>query len=73
MTDGIWFRLSLIIVGVLQVGITALMGFNELLPLEWKVVLTVASAMLVFLANQLPSLQGAPAAARRMRKPPRID
>jgi hypothetical protein len=66
--DGIYFRLALLVVGLCQVMITALMGFAEFLPLEWKIVLTVVTAGLVFLSNQLPSIQGAPHAARVMRR-----
>jgi hypothetical protein len=66
--DGLYFRLALLVVGMCQVMITALMGFAEQLPQEWKIVLTVVSAGLVFLSNQLPSFGGAPAAARAMRR-----
>ena len=71
--DGIWFRIAVVMVGCLQVGVTALLGFQDQLPLEWKIVLVVASAMLVFLGNQLPSLQNAPRAARALRSKPRTD
>ena len=67
--DGIYIRVAITLVAVIQAMIAALLGFAEILPQEWKVLLVVVAAGLAVLSNQIPSWQSAPGVERRMRKP----
>jgi len=67
MADGLWLRILITVLSATQAGIAALLGFTEVLPMEWKIALVVASAALAVVLNQVPSWQRAPAAERALR------
>lgn len=68
MTDGIGIRITITVITALQAMVAALLGFGEIIPQNWKIILVVASAGLAVIANQVPSWQQAPAASRALKK-----
>ena len=70
MSDGLVIRIGITFVAVCQAMIAALLGFGDILPQQWKVVLVVIAAGLAVLSNQLPSWQKAPQVDRALRKTP---
>lgn len=67
-TEGLWIRVCTTILAAAQAMIAAALGFGDQLADEWKFGLVVVSAGLAIVINQLPSWQGAPAAARALRR-----
>lgn len=68
--DGLVIRIGITCIAVAQAMIAALLGFADILPQQWKVVLVVLAAGLAVLANQVPSWQSAPAVDRKTRPRP---
>jgi len=66
--DGLMIRVLITILTAAQAMIAATLGFGEILPQEWKVVLVVLSAGLAVVLNQIPSWNHAPAADRALRR-----
>lgn len=66
--DGIYIRITITILTMLSTGISALLGFADILPQWAKICLVVASAMIGVALNQIPSWQAAPKAERAMRR-----
>jgi hypothetical protein len=67
VTDGLAIRVVILLLTMTQACISALLGFAELLPQQWKIALVVASAGLAVALNQIPSWMNAPRADRAMR------
>lgn len=72
MTDGLVIRLAILLVGASVATISAVLGFADALPQEWKIALVAANAGLTFVMNQLASWQRAPEAERAQRRS-RVD
>ena len=68
MTEGIWIRVTITLLAATQAVVAAVLGFADILPVEWKVALVAVSAGLAVVINQIPSWQGAPAAGRALKK-----
>lgn len=50
-------RSAILVLTVLQTGITTYLGFGDYVPQSWRVALVVASAMVSVALNQLPRWQ----------------
>lgn len=72
MADGFWFRVSITLLTAAQAMIAAVLGFADLLPIEWKIGLITTSAGLAIVINQIPSWNAAPSAARALKRA-RVD
>lgn len=68
MTEGIAIRILIVVLGGSQAGIAAMLGFAEYLPQEVKIGLVVASAVLAYVLNTVPSWGQAAASARALKK-----
>jgi len=67
MTDGAAIRVAILLLTMTQACISALLGFADVLPQQWKIALVVASAGLAVALNQIPSWMNAPKVDRAMR------
>ena len=67
MTEGIGIRITITVLLVAQAMVAALLGFADLIPQQWKIILVVVSAGIGVALNQITSWQSAPAAARALR------
>lgn len=68
MPDGLWIRITITLLAAAQAMIAAVLGFADILPQEWKIVLIALSAGLAVVINQVPSWTSAPAASRALRR-----
>ena len=68
MTEGLGIRVAITVLASTQAGIAAVLGFADILPIEWKIVLVALSAALSVALNQIPSWQSAPKVDRATRR-----
>lgn len=68
VTEGLTIRIVILVLVVAQAIDAAILGFNDVLPLEWKIVLVATSAGVGVALNQITSWQSAPAVERATRK-----
>ena len=68
MTEGLGIRVAITLIASAQAGIAVVLGFAEILPIEWKIALAASSAVLGVALNQIPSWQSAPKVERAARR-----
>lgn len=67
MTEGLGIRITITVLVVTQAVVAAVLGFADVLPLQWKIALVATSAGVGVALNQVTSWGSAPKVARELR------